>query len=218
MARNSKGITTRQAQRFDLFARDCLGISTLVLMENAGRAVAEEALLLLGRKKRVVIFCGKGNNGGDGFVAGRHLLARGAGLSVFLTGVVPDVKNEAATNLSILRRLKQKVITVGQGNLLQARAAVRRCDLIIDALLGVGINKEVRGVYKECIALINNAKVPVLAVDIPSGLDATTGRILGSAVRADTTVTFVAPKKGMFLRDGSRICGRIVVRDLGVPL
>lgn len=218
MVRNSKKITARQAQKIDAVARDLLGIPTFLLMENAGRAIAEEALSALGKKKRVVIFCGKGNNGGDGFVAARHLLTQGIKPVIFLCGVVKGRKNEAATNLSILARLKQKVIVVDESSLPLARRAVKRCDLIIDALLGVGLNKEVRGIYKDSISVINGAGVSVLSVDIPSGLDATTGRVLGCAVKAHKTVTFVLPKRGMFLEDGLKICGKIVVRDLGAPL
>jgi hydroxyethylthiazole kinase-like uncharacterized protein yjeF len=218
MAKSFKRITASQALKIDSAARDLLGVPTLLLMENAGRAVAGEALSMLAGKKRVVIFCGKGNNGGDGFVAARHLRARGIKPSLFLCGSAREVKNEAAANLSILRKLKQKVVEVNAPGLRPARRAARNSDLIIDALLGVGLNKEVRGLYRDVIIGINNAGVPVLSVDIPSGLDATSGRILGAAVRADRTVTFVLPKKGMFLQDGTKICGKIVVTDLGVPL
>ena len=218
MVRSSRFLTARQAKNLDSQAREYLGISTLVLMENAGRAVAEEVLRYPHRKKRVAIFCGRGNNGGDGFVATRHLLCAGKNCDVFLAGDLSEVRNEAKVNLEILLKLKHRLIEVKQDNLALVKRQVSKCDLIIDALLGVGLKGEVKGIYRDLIALINNAHSNVLSVDIPSGLDATTGEILGSSIKADRTITFVAKKRGMIFTEGRRYCGRVVVKDLGVPL
>jgi len=127
-----------------------------------------------------------------------------------------DVRDEARVNLDILLKLGQKVLEVLPGML--PRIAAGSYGLIIDALLGVGLSGEVRGVYKDIIALINGSTAPVLSVDIPSGLDATTGRVWGCCVRADTTITFVAKKKAMATKEGRRFCGSIIVADIGVPL
>jgi NAD(P)H-hydrate epimerase len=218
MVKSSKLLTTKSAKAIDLKAKDIFGISTFVLMENAGRTVAEEAVKMLRGKKSVVIFCGKGNNGGDGFVAARHLLTWGIKPDIFLAGKIKNVENEARINLEILLRLKQKIIEVEEENLYMVKNRISKYYLIIDALFGVGLAGEVRDVYRDLIGIINTSRAYILAVDIPSGLDATSGKVLGCCVKADKTVTFVAKKRGMILGDGPKFCGMIVVKDLGIPL
>jgi len=212
-------ITSQKAKEIDLKAKERFGISVLVLMENAGKAVAEEAMeVLKNQKEKVAIFCGKGNNGGDGFVAARHLLTYGIKPEVFLAGKISEVNNEAKINLEIFRKLKLKVLEVSESNLNLVKRKISKYELIIDALLGVGLSGEVRGIFRDLIELINSSRAFILAVDIPSGLDATTGKVLGCCVNADKTVTFVAKKRGMVIGDGPKYCGRVVVRDLGIPL
>ncbi len=218
MVKNSNLLTAREAEGIDIKAREVFGISTLVLMENAGRSIAEEALRMLRNKRTVAIFCGRGNNGGDGFVAARHLLTNGIKPDVFLAGNVSSVHKEAKTNLEILLKLKQKVIELKENNLYLVKNKVSKYALIIDALLGVGLRGEVKGIYRELIKIINASLGYILSVDIPSGLDATTGRILGNCIRADKTVTFVAKKRGMILKEGRKCCGTTVVEGLGIPL
>jgi len=218
MVKNSKLLTAKKAKDIDIIAKEIFGISTLVLMENAGRQVASEAVKILHERKNVAIFCGKGNNGGDGFVAGRHLLTYGIKPVIFLAARIQDVENEARENLEILLRLKQKIIEVEEGNLYLVKNKVSKCALIIDALLGVGLQGAVKGIYRDLIGIINASGAYILSVDIPSGLDATTGKILGCCIKADKTVTFVAEKRGMVIGDGPKYCGRIVVKDLGIPL
>ncbi len=232
MIKSPKLLTAADAKAIDIKAKDILGISTLVLMENAGRHLAEEALeILRGRKSiaifcgntrskrmlRCAVFCGKGNNGGDGFVAARHLLTAGIKPDIFLAGNINAVENEARVNLEILLKLKQKVIEVEEENLDLVKNKISKYNLIIDALLGVGLAGEVRGIYRDLIGIINTSKAYILSVDIPSGLDATTGKALGCCVKADKTVTFVAKKCGMAMGDGPKYCGRVVVKDLGIP-
>lgn len=211
-------ITAQQAKKIDKKAKDKFGISVLVLMENAGRAVAEEAMKMLRENKPVAIFCGKGNNGGDGFVAARHLLVQGIKPDIFLAGYTCDVQNEAKVNLDILLKLKQKITEVDEKNLHLVKNKIYKYALIIDALLGVGLSGEVRGIFRDLIDIINLSKAKVLTVDIPSGLDATSGKVLGCCVKADRTVTFVAKKRGKVLGEGPKYCGRVVVKDLGIPL
>lgn len=218
MVKSSKLLTAKTAKKIDTKAKDILGVSTLVLMENAGRAIAEEAIKMLSGKKSVVIFCGKGNNGGDGFVAARHLLTRGIKPDIFLAGNIEDVKDEARINLEILLKLKQKITEVEEENLYLVKNKISKYDLIIDALLGVGLKGEVGGIFRDLIGIINSSKGYILSVDIPSGLDATTGKVLGCCVKADKTVTFVAKKRGMVLGEGPKYCDGIVVKDLGIPL
>jgi NAD(P)H-hydrate epimerase len=209
-------LTATQAKDLDKKVFEKFGISTIVLMENAGRRVAQEVLKISRPGKKPVFFCGKGNNGGDGFVAARHLLAHGVRPRVYLAGRIHDVRNEAGSNLDILLRLKQPVIEVSESSLSGIR--LPRQGLIIDALLGVGLSGPVRGVYSQIIRRINSSGCSILSVDIPSGLDATTGKIPGACVKADMTVTFVAPKRGMTINEGPRYCGKVIVADIGIPL
>jgi NAD(P)H-hydrate epimerase len=218
MRKSRRLLTAAQAKQIDLEAKERLGISTLTLMENAGRTIAEESLKILRGKRSVAIFCGKGNNGADGFVAARHLLVVGIKPDIFLADRIEEIENEARVNLETLLKLKQKIIEVNEGTLLLVKDKISRCDLIIDALLGVGLTGEVKGIYRDLIGIINAAKAKALSVDIPSGLDATTGKALGCCVKADKTVTFVAKKRGMNLGQGLKYCGKVVVADLGIPL
>lgn len=218
MARYSgRIITAQKAKDLDIKAKEKFGISTLVLMENAGRCVAQEAIRVLRVKTKIAIFCGKGNNGADGFVAARHLLVQGVKPDIFLAGNISDVENEARVNLDILLKLRQKITEVNEENLCLVKNKISQYDLIIDALLGVGLSGEVRGILRDLVRIINSSKAYILSVDIPSGLDARDGKVLGYCVRADKTVTFVAKKRGMVIGEGPKYCGRVVVKDLGIP-
>lgn len=213
-----RSISVRQAQAFDLYAQNKLGVPSILLMENAGRGVAEEAMGM-GRGVRdegcgkVAVICGTGNNGGDGFVAARHLLNAGLKVKVYIVGSKAKLKSDPKTNLNILLKMGQKVKWVRSVKDLKP---IKGSGLIIDALFGIGLNSPVTGLYRDVIELMNNAGCPILAVDVPSGLDADNGKVLGVAVRAKRTVTFVAPKKGFIREEGPKRCGKIVVRDIGV--
>ncbi len=211
-------LTAAQAKALDQKALTQFGISTLVLMENAGRAVAEETLKVLkSRRDQLALFCGMGNNGGDGLCAARHLLVAGLQPQVYLVGKIKDVKSEAKVNLDMLLELKQKITEINSDNINYIRNKIVALRLIIDALLGVGVKGELRPLYQQLIDMINISTVPVLSVDIPSGLDATTGRILGCCIKADRTVTFVAKKRGMVYGEGKQYCGKVLVRAIGLP-
>lgn len=214
MVKGFEGLTAVEARAIDAEAK-AIGISALVLMENAGRAVAEEAVRMLGEKRSVGIFCGKGNNGGDGFTAARHLLSFGLKPDVFLVGRIEDAAGEAGVNLKILQKLKQEIVEVDSAVPADLDKRLSEYDLIVDALLGVGLSGVVRGVTAELISLINSAGKSVLSVDIPSGLDAATGEALGEAVKASRTVTFVAPKRGMLSDSGAKYCGEVIVKPIG---
>ena len=216
---NKFSLTAQQAAEIDKQARERIGIQTLVLMENAGRAVCEVALDLIEqfRNNRIAVFCGKGNNAGDGFVAARHLITHGQDVDVYLLGQQAQIKNEAGINLDILKKITEQIFEVKN---LQDFDSInlRNYVLIIDALLGIGLKDEVRDLFKQAIIAINKSKVPVLSVDIPSGLDATTGDIHGAAISANTTVTFMADKQGLLVKDGPNCSGNVIVKDLGLPM
>jgi NAD(P)H-hydrate epimerase len=205
-------------RKLDRFAIETIGIPGVVLMENAGRAVFEAAYkALAGKEMPALVFCGRGNNGGDGFVAARHLINNGIETSVYVVGALTKIKGDAAVNLRILRKMGVAIDKVSQGALPQLRARMKQCGLVIDALLGTGLSGEVTGLYREVIALINEAGCPVLSVDIPSGLDGTTGQPLGIAVVANTTVTFQLPKKGFENPKARNFTGELKVVDIGIP-
>ena len=208
-----------QAQQFDRLAQEKYGVASLILMENAGRGVAEEAERMLRNARRVtrnaniVVICGAGNNGGDGLVAARYLLNAGKKVKVFLLGKASKLKPDPKANINILKKMKQPVKIVGS---LRDLEDIKSCVLIIDAIFGIGLKSEVKEPYAEVIRFLNRSKKPVLAIDVPSGLDADTGRVLGVAVKARRTVTFVAPKRGFSRADGPSHCGKIIVRDIGI--
>jgi NAD(P)H-hydrate epimerase len=212
-------LTAKKAKALDLTLREKTGIPSLILMENAGSKVAEVALDVARNKpiSKMAVFCGKGNNGGDGFVAARHLLTFGVKTDIFLIGRIDDVANEARINLEILRNLKQRVIEVNQNNLVSIQKRISKYGLIVDALLGIGLAGDVRGIFRELIKMINRSRAHILSIDIPSGLDATTGKASDCCVKAQTTVTFMAKKRGMVMGRGPKVCGRVIVADLGIP-
>lgn len=184
----------------------------LVLMENAGRNSAE-LLRSLGIGGRVVVCCGKGNNGGDGFVIARHLDNGGVDVKVLVCVAADALTGDAAANLEIVRRAQIPLefeSTDWAGELGQA-------DWIVDALLGTGTRGTVREPFISAIAAINDAGRKVLAIDLPSGLDCDTGRVLGCCVRADHTVTFVARKPGFDVPGADQWTGQVHVVDIGVP-
>ncbi len=185
------------------------GVPGLILMENAGRAVAEAALSLLGNAegKKVVVYAGKGNNGGDGFVAARHLLARGAITEVVAPLDLSDSRGDARVNYDAY---------VGSGGRVTTSRSLS-ADLVIDALLGTGFLGEVTGAMAEAIREINRLGCPVIAVDIPSGVNADTGQVGAAAVLARKTVSLGLAKPGLFLYPGRLHSGEIHVADITIP-
>ncbi len=192
------------------------GLPGMVLMENAGRRVVDacEGLLAELPPGRVVIAAGRGNNGGDGFVVARWLHWQGRDVEVCLLPAGRDLSGDAATNYAFARRMGVPIHEQADRELLDER--LREAALIVDAVLGTGISGEVRGAARQAIEAMNAAEAPVVAVDIPSGLDADTGRILGDAVWAHTTVTMAIPKVGLYQYPGRERCGEIIVAAIGI--
>lgn len=213
-----KTLATHQIQKLDRDAIQKLGIPSIVLMENAGAAVARECLKDLKQKRsaRVCIVCGTGNNGGDGFVAARHLLNAGLKVQIFLFGRAKDLKPDAKVNYQILRKCGCPVQEIFQGGTALAKA-IRTSDLLVDTLFGVGLNRALSEPMQSLISQINQSRKPILAVDVPSGLDATTGRIYGACVKAYKTVALTFAKKGFFRNEGPEHVGKICVVDIGIP-
>jgi NAD(P)H-hydrate epimerase len=215
-------MSRQEVRRVDAWAIQEIGVPGVVLMENAGRSCAELAREKLAdmEKPRVCIFCGTGNNGGDGYVIARHLLNAGHHVRIALCGDRERVRGDARINLNILERLGHRVEQLDPAEVdvaARVRALGGEADLIVDALFGTGLHGELKKEYQTLVEAINDLGRPVLAVDIPSGLDCDTGAPLGAAVRATCTVTFVAVKKGFAASaEASRYMGELYVASIGV--
>jgi len=206
-----KALSVKEMQELDKIAIEEIGIPSLILMENAGRCVAEVAMDMLKglSNKKVAIFCGRGNNGGDGFVAARHLLNKGIDIEVFLIGKIKDLKDDPKINASILKNLGVEIKEI--------TAPVEiDVSLIIDAIFGIGLKGEVTSPIKEIIDDINKKGLEVLSVDIPSGLDGDRGIALGTSIKATKTLTIQFPKKGFYINHGPEYTGEILIADIGL--
>lgn len=190
-------------------------------MENAGLNAARWILdhLQNHRHSSVVIVCGAGNNGGDGYVIARHLINRRVPVSVILCAPREKISGDALMNLTILERMKAPMIELGGSAEDAAERLYEFCPadaLVIDALLGTGLAGPVRPPYADFIDALNGSEAEIIAVDIPSGLDADTGSPLGTAVFASVTITFVAPKKGFVNPDSEEYTGEVFIAPIGV--
>lgn len=194
-------------------------IPSLLLMENAARGFVDRLAEAIGplEGKRIVILAGRGNNGGDGLAAARHLRMRGATVLVYLFSEIALVHGDARVSLDIWQATAGTLRIEGDPLSERLSLDLAQSDCLVDALLGTGLSKAVTGIYADAIALINNSGKTVIAMDIPSGLSADTGEALGMAVKADHTFTMAFPKRGFFLREGLVHCGRWNVVDIGLP-
>ena len=217
-----KALTREEMRELDRKAIEEYKIPGIILMENAGRNVAEEVLQMIDdpHQAKVAILCGKGNNGGDGFVVARHLRNHGISVNVFLVAKISDIlkDGDAGTNLQILLNMKIPVKEIldisGVNSLLKE---LNGYNILVDALFGTGLSGDVREPFKTLIDGVNNLNKPIVSVDIPSGLDSNTGKILGAAIKATKTVTFAAAKKGFYLGEGPSYTGNVTVTDISIP-
>ena len=214
--------TRDEIRAFDRYAIEVLGLPGIVLMENAGRQIAEAArAMLAGREKpHVVILAGPGNNGGDGFVVARHLAIAGIRAEVALLAPREKIVGDADTNLRVLEAMGFQVRALAgkvEAVLGELRPMLAEADLVVDGLLGTGTRGEIREPYASAIGAVNDARRPVLAIDIPSGLDPDTGKPLGPTIRATKTVTLAAVKVGFRKPGAAEYTGEVVLADIGVP-
>ena len=215
-----KSVDAAAMREIDTKAQEAFGIPEILLMERAGREAAEviREVMREGQKGKVAFFCGKGNNGGDGFVSARYCFQQGIPLTVFLIGQKESLKSATRLNFEILSRLGCPVFEVSEGETLKRQLGQSGPFVIgVDALLGIGLSGEVKEPYRNAIEEIRRLSCPILAIDIPSGLCATTGKILGCSIKADWTVTFGLPKKGFFSGEGPSVTGKVIVKNIGYP-
>lgn len=209
-------LTAAEARAFDRWAIDDLGVPALVLMENAAMAMAEAIGAGFGEARRVAIFCGPGNNGGDGLALARQLLTRGYEVGLFLAAFGRPLSDDCARQLAICRALDLTIFELGN-DWREGAASAATADLVVDALFGTGLERPLRAPYAALVEWLNELPLPRLAVDLPSGLDASRAAPIGPAIRADATVTFGAPKVAHLLLPAAEWVGELSVADLGVP-
>ncbi len=202
-------------QQIDASAIERLGIPRLLLMEHAGLAVARAAQSLLAPGGTVMLCCGTGFNGGDGLCAARHLAGLGYRVRVLLAGRAEALREEPAVYARILREMGIAMMEIGDAASLAREIA--GAGLLIDALLGIGSRGPVREPVASYIREMNRSGKPILAVDVPSGLDADTGLPQGVAVKAAVTVTFGRPKQGCMLGEGPAHAGSLIVDSITIP-
>lgn len=207
-------VTAAEMRQIDQDTIEGIGIPGIVLMETAGSEIVRVIERHYSTAQSIVIFVGKGNNGGDGLVIARQLSHTGCDVSIFLVSPAESFTGEARTNLDIARNLGLKIEEI------QADFAfldTLHCDLLIDAIFGTGLRGNVRDPIANIINAINDLSIPILSVDLPSGLDADTGHPLGTCIQADKTVTIGLPKRGLLLHPGAELAGELEIVDIGFP-
>ncbi len=212
-------ILSAEAMReVDRAAVEELGVPSLVLMENAAIGVVEAIAEAFADARSAAVFCGPGNNGGDGLAVARHLFVRGWEARIFLVANSHPLSADAAAQLAICRKAELQILEIGgEKDLRVALEAAADCDVVIDALFGTGLSRPLDGLFARVVDGINGLPLPCVAVDLPSGLSADEPRPIGPHVRADLTVTFAAPKVAHVFAPAADAVGRMVVTDLGIP-
>lgn len=201
-------VTQQEMRAYDIYTIEQIGIPALVLMERAALAVAGRVeYALQGRKGKVLCVCGSGNNGGDGLALTRLLLDKGIAVETVFLGEKSRAGSEVQIQMSILQQY---------GHVLKKEITDGEYAVVVDAIFGTGLSREVTGVYRQVIETINQMQAYTISVDIPSGLDADTGKVLGTAIEADETVTLAFAKRGLYLYPGPFYAGRICTADIGI--
>ncbi len=221
-----KVFTAQQMREFDRAATEEYGIPSIVLMENAALRVVEFLEMKFGplHEKKIAVLCGKGNNGGDGFAIARHLSEHTFQVEVLMACSPHELKGDALVNYTILKYAADSAVANATISFIKGDDQLHQLgifnggnyDIIVDALLGTGFKGELRDAYKAATVL-NASDIPVVSVDVPSGLNSDTGKASEEGIYADYTVTFVGPKRGMFLWDGVKRCGEVWVGGIGTP-
>lgn len=213
-----KILTAEQMRNIDRRATDRFAIPSLLLMENAATSIVDAIFGHYADSERVSIFCGTGSNGGDGLAVARHLENRGVVPAVFIIGDRRKFKGDAEKNLTICERLAIPMYDVTDGESLQtALVHAADADLVVDALFGTGLNRAPEGMYAEAIESMNELGLPIVAVDVPSGANASSAQPFNPCVQATVTVTFAAPKICHVFEPAAVMCGEVIVADISIP-
>ncbi|MGD0784637.1 MAG: NAD(P)H-hydrate epimerase [Sedimentisphaerales bacterium] len=214
-------LTRQQVRDFDAWAINTACVPGVVLMENAGSGCAEIVLAQLEKPagSKVCVFCGPGNNGGDGFVIARHLKNAGVDVAIALCGPASKIKDDAEVNYKIVLNMKiavEEFDTASANIEKEIETFAGNSDLIVDAIFGTGLTGVLRYDFVRLINAINSLNKPIVAVDIPSGLDCDTGESLGAAIKAVSTVTFAAAKKGFLNPRSAQFIGQVYIASIGI--
>lgn len=214
-------ITPVKMREIDKRTQEEFDIPVTILMENAGRAVFQTATEMLSGKedKKVLVVSGSGNNGGDALVAARHLMNNGIETDIFLVGPSEKLDGEAKANYNraekVAKTLAKSIEILGEENISSFKKKLKQGRLIIDGIFGTGLDREVKDPQRTIIQLINESKKSVLSVDVPSGLDATDGKVFGVCIEAEKTVTFACPKTGF--KGNEKYTGEVITADISIP-
>ena len=215
-----KSVSVHTMREMDRKAVHDYGIPGIILMENAGLRSADIIMEWYSRsvsKSSIIIVCGTGNNGGDGFVIARHLLNRGFSVRIFIIGTPEKIKGDALTNLTILKRMEADIEICADRVTDVFQKSLNECDFIVDAIFGTGLDREVREPHRAFITRITMSQKPVVAIDAPSGLDCEKGIPLGAAVKAWFTITMACAKDGFFRGQASEYTGALHIADISFP-
>jgi len=212
-----KVVTSKEMKELELEAIK-LGIPALLLMENAAFGICSTILDNFSelKDKKFVILCGRGNNGGNGFALARHLYNRGVNVKVILVSKGSNLTEEAAKNLEIIKNMDIDIFEAEYLNE-DVKDLISEADCVVDALFGTGLSREVTGLYRELITFVNNLSKHVFSIDIPSGINADTGMVMGEAIKATATISLGLYKLGHLLFPGRAFCGRLFLVDISLP-
>ena len=209
-------LKSEDVKRIDKYAVEKLNMPEIMLMENAGIGLVKN---VRDNKKNILIVCGKGNNGGDGLVLARQLLSRGNEPEVFIFGKEEQLKGSVKVNYDILKKMNCIISFLKKDNNIENfNVAMDKSDLVVDAVFGIGLSREIEGMYKDVINIINDSEKEILAVDTPSGFNCSTGEIFKTCIKAKKTVTFIGEKFGFENKEASKYTGEIVVEQISIPI
>ncbi len=214
-----KILSSAAMKKVDQRTIEDFGMPGVVLMETAGLRVVEYILTLFQKGARIVVIAGPGNNGGDGLVSARLLAKAGFSVTLWSTVKPAAYRGDAGINEKLLAKMEFPFHHLAEKkDFDRFREDLNCADLVVDAILGIGIDRQVEGLLAETIDMVNLSNVPVLAVDIPSGVNADSGAVMGQAIKATWTVTFASPKTGLMLQPGAGLAGNIIVGEIGIPV
>ena len=214
-------VTVEEMRNLDKYAIENIGIPSIVLMENAAIRVFDEIKNEISqiKEKKILVVCGKGNNGGDGLALTRHLQNNNAIVNVILLTNKEELKGDAKINLNIVERMKVNVFEIrNEEMLISNNSILSEADIIVDAIFGTGFQGKLDGLYALAVKLINDATAKKVAIDIPSGLNADSGVVEGDAVRADLTITLGRAKLGYKHAEANEYLGKLKVVDISLPI